>query len=171
MGRLVAAPSKAKVVAASGLSGPIVSNVIANDPVSASDWNTFSPRMATTNTHAAWGGSNRLNVNRPPTMSIAGYSGRSGIRFASGGNARLPTMPATITPAPPATLTIWGEAWKPSPKPLSTLVSANDVEGSRNIASAISTSRFLTIAPMSRKNCAKLSRARRASGGLTGMNG
>ena len=60
-------------------------------------------------------------------------------------------------------------AEKSLPMPPSTLVRANDAEGGKNSASASKTSRRLRSARMSRKNCRKVSEARRRSGAMEGM--
>ena len=75
------------------------------------------------------------------------------------------------TPAPPAMLTIRTEAWKSPPTPPRMLVSVNEAAGSRNSASASSTSRRCSSSNISPKNCTKLSLASLASGSVTGMKG
>ena len=61
-------------------------------------------------------------------------------------------MPGTIAPAPPARLTILGDALKSLPTPPSRLVNANEPQGVIKSSSVISTSRRRKSANISRLN-------------------
>ena len=68
---MVAAVRKEKVVAASGLSGPMALNTMPIYMEKDMAWKRNSPKTATAKTKGVWGNITRLSVKRQPTIPLA----------------------------------------------------------------------------------------------------